>query len=631
MSWLVKIDGIEVTPYGENSITEFFEENFRLRSKLNKSILLKDTDYRFVKNLDKNIKHSIEYKINNIVKYSGEFSVYACEIDDDEQTVTVNTELRDKYTIITEGEDIEVNLLFNKSYLISGLHKSYLHFVAYHYEIKNNGTNYHVNYLNSASDLMPESASSDWSLFWSYNVINMTPGAQSTYYRIYVQERTLVASNRTMAGFSEIDDHDDYKLYGRQPSGYSTPTSQSWAHIEVRPSISSPEFGGGNNFLPACKLFYLESVHTGSTISGGGVPVENYQYELKPETTNTVFLSKSIYNGGQYAIGINNHYTAYMLKDCVNTILKTAMPSFTGSFKSTLLFLDPPSVGEPDYYTNASGHDYVTGRLLHTKYLIQKSDFKNPFESLTATTIGRTPATIGIATLSKIINDICILYHAKWYIDSDGNFRIEHVSYKQFLDGVSIVDYSNESTLNKKYSYLNGQIPNRVILSQSQAWESDFTSKEILYGNIPALQGAKESKDDLNVSFLCTDVDGANQHINELGSEGFMLIEADQSIYRDTGEYTGKTVQQNVGLSMANILHLYYRHECCKQSFTMNGKAVQALSLKKLKVQPDVNIISNNIPDLNKTIETNIGVGIIDSMEYSTNEDKIYKMRVIYD
>jgi hypothetical protein len=626
MNWTVDINDRRMTPYSMNGnkVQEFIEDVFRVRNKFNGSLVFINNvknnidDYTYIKTLDKSIKHTIIIKQSGNIRFSGEFSYYACEFFDDEEKVIFTPETRDDYTVINEGEDIEVNVILNDSYLIEGKVNSYLTFKAYYY--------YNANAIENpgrepSDDLMPERASEDWVEYWKYDYPVDPISKWTRHYRVYAQERIMVQDYREMDGWTELDEQEGLKLYGRSPSNYDYPTDQSFAHVEIRPKEDSePFFSKQDNFVFMCPVTYLMSQDFPELGYIYYIPISNPIWGY-------IFIHKNKYNGGQYITDFSNYYQCYKLKDCLQKILSTAMPDFTGEIKSTLLFFDHAESAGPDFYTNYTGHDYVTGRLIKDKYLIEKSDFKRPYPSTDTTSTGIEPASIGNATFKKLVDFICLRYQAKWFIDSDGNLRIEHISYKTLKTGI---DISTERTLRREWKYINEEIPNRQIFSDAEGWSEDWTQKEIVYGNIPVLDGTKEKKEEFTFSFLCTDVDGANQHLTELSDEGFVFIEAEQSIFRDTGSYSGKTLVQNAGLSIANCLYLYYRHNAYKQEFTMFGEPVTALSKRKLKKQ-DVTYLSNIKPKLDEVLTTNLGAGEINSLEIPTSKEELFIMEVLYD
>lgn len=633
MSWIVTIDGRSMIPvdFNTNKIQESIEDYFRIRIKLNGSLTfinnhtLGINDFSYIKGLSKSEKHTVFIQEGK-KEFNGEFSYYQCQFDETEEKVIINVDPRDKYTIINEGEDILVNVLTDNKFIQSDL-KSYLEFKCYKYETR-------CSNVDPDEDIMPEAFSEYWSLYWQYNEPLNSEG-KLVRYRIFAQERVMVNSYRTMAGWDELDTQEGYILYGRAPVGYSLPTSQSWAHIEKRPlekTTVNPPYFQNDDYLLMGGLQYLELVLLINIETGEPFPC-NYDSWVLPDESGIIanmFVSPSIYNGSGHVSGMYNYYKAYNLKECLSTILSVAMPDFTGEIKSTFLFSDIAESGGPDFYTGYYGHNYVYNRLNYELCVIEKSDFKKPFYSKTVQNEIIQPATEGYMTFKNVVS-FYKNFNVFWFIDSDGNVRFEHIAYKTLKPGINI---SQETTLFKKYQYLDDEIPNREIFIPQEGWSSDFIQKEIVYGNIPVLDGTYENKDEKPLSFFTTDIIGGNKHITEIIDSGFMLIEVDNlnlQIKKDTGKYSGLQNVENVGLSLANMLFKYNRHNVYKQEFTMFGLSVIAITLKKLKYQPNVVYLSDQKPDLNEDIQTNLGTGEIETLEYPTNDEDIFTMKVLYD
>ena len=600
--------------FNKNSVQDYIEDYFRQRKKLTGPLTFIDrkadgnTDYTYIKGLSKDTKHIVEIKKDSELRYSGEFSRYACEFNDDEKTVIITSDVRDDYTIINEGEDIEVNVLNNQSEIIKAQAKSYLTFSCYEY---------------GGSPLglpeFPETDLEDWDIYCTYHEEHFNLGELGEIdldIRIFVSERIIVPYYRTMSGWIELEDYGKTKLYGRVPVGYSYPSVIDYGEIDIK--ISTEKSLDGFNYIGQLKYAMIPDGIT-------------WQYNT---TKYGVFIKKTVYNGGQYVTGLYNYYYCYSLKNCLNKILNVAVPDFSGEIKSTLLFDDNAETGGPDFKTGYYGTDYITGRYKYEKFLIEKSDFVSSLPSKTISSLTKSPekATIGNISFKKIINDLEILYQGKWFIDNDGNLRFEHISYKTLKTGINV---SSKTTLKKLWKYLNEEIPNRQFFKAYEAWSEDFTQKEIVYGNIPVLEGVKEKTEEFNISFLCTDIDGANQHLNELSTNGFMLIERDNvtadSIKKERGLASGAISIQNAGLSIANYLHYFYRHNSYKENFTMYGVAKTAITLRKLKYQDNVILLNITRPKLDESIQTNIGSGELNILEEPTTEEKLYTAEIFYD
>jgi hypothetical protein len=311
-------------------------------------------------------------------------------------------------------------------------------------------------------------------------------------------------------------------------------------------------------------------------------------------------------------------YKAYGLKASLSKILDLAIPTFRGNIKSAFLFgddLDNETLAERLNESLISGAIPTSTAL---KYLIDIMDFRKP-NAYQNTSISNT-------TWKKAIEYICKKFNCRWYIDSNGDIRIEHVTYFNLKDSDVTLDNTTH-----KYSYVSNDMPNREWYEENSTYTQDFTKKEILYGQVPAINGAKESTNTVTLSNFFTDIDGMNQHLNELPSEGFLMVEVSgTSVLKSTGFISGVPSLQNVSLSLGNCLSTFYLYESFKENYTIDKKDVTAKTLKWDK-KHEIEFLNDDIPDTSKGITTWLGKGRIINLKYQLVKEGKFKAEMRYE
>jgi hypothetical protein len=200
----------------------------------------------------------------------------------------------------------------------------------------------------------------------------------------------------------------------------------------------------------------------------------------------------------------------------------------------------------------------------------------------------------------------------------------------------------------KVYSYHAQDIPNRILVDEQETGSLDFTQKGILNGDVPALDGVKENREEHSFSFFTVDIDWMNTHIQEISKEGFVLVDTElhtreiltrpltfRRILQTTGKASGETIQ-NAGLSLANVIYYYWRHNAYKSEFELIGYpdlddlTRTALSLKKLKYH-EITFQEDSEIDINKFVVTFLGTGEIVTLKYPPVDGKSYKAEIRYE
>jgi hypothetical protein len=610
MSYIHIIDEKEVTPFGQLKMTEYVEEGLRERIKLESDIVLMDksslslTDYSYILSLDKETLHYYSISKNGISVYNGVFIYQDCSFNGDDKTVSIKMTPNDSYAIINNGKDREGNILdcdeiHELPSTIDMYTKTRLTFSIYKY-----------NYAGQTFPLpdreYPEADSTEYDVYAEYYTGQNT--VSPCIVTIFASERVVVHKNKTLTGWTELDNYSNHKLWGRPSYAYPKPVvGNVESQREVKISLNQQEVGYYN--IGVVKYPYVDRWG-----DGGWLYVESNEY---------AHVKKEVFNGEEYSAftTLNRSITGISLRGAITNLLRNAIPEFDGDVKSCFLF------GTEDAGTGSETIKYDQSlRSFKKLMVIPKSNFR-----LSSNTYGGG-SSIENTTLNTLLSDICDLFKCFWYIDTEGNLRIEHVSYT-LKEGE--IDLTDCDTVDNKWSYDSEKIPRRITISQNDAYLSDFKDKEILYSDIPAVDGDSEKTEEIRLSYLSTDIDGALLWIQEIGDTGCVLVDVDEStnnIVRGLCMSSGRTSQQNSALSFGNILYLYHRHNCYKKKFSMNnGLSYDAITTLKLKIQPAVSFVSKQKPTLKNNVTTRIGQADIDSISYNLDEDNIYTVKLKYD
>ena len=608
MRWTYFIEDIQVFPMNTRSykIKNELEDEYihAYRKTLDGEPVFVGDDYDYIKTLES--EHRFEkftFKIydNSVEHFAGEFTINDCSFDDYKHNCSITITPRDQYTVIQECEDIEVNVIAKKYNVIGDVY-SYISIE-----------------LKTRADITPyESDPADETyrklISW-YKPITVNNLDDYVYWALYASERIIVPNSDIFddTGWNLLVELDDYKVYRRFPTAFD-PTSD----IIMQPDSIIPSTT--ELVWSVIEDSTMHNQNESDWIYTKLIPTYDIQSWILTTYKDDLFKElgvwtrKSYYNGRFNSVYTRN-YSAYKLQDTLNRILQTTT-SFTGVIKSSLLFHDTAETGKiiPSDYTDLWVYYYE-------KYLIEMSDFRRPNATQAATKEN--------TTWKKIIEYLCVKHNLRWHIDTDGNLRLEHISYYDTSD-ISISLYS-DLNITLKYSYLESDKPNREYLTESQSWNEDFKQIEILYGTVPALNGVKESTKTKSLSDLYTDIDGLNTHLDELSDNGFVYVDVvSGAVVKNTGFKTGETNLQNASLSNANCLNLYYRHDAFQDEFKIGGVDVEAITLKKMKTQELV-FINDMIPDVEKKMVSRIGIGQFKSLSYAPVEEYNFKAELLYE
>ena len=180
--------------------------------------------------------------------------------------------------------------------------------------------------------------------------------------------------------------------------------------------------------------------------------------------------------------------------------------------------------------------NYVTGE---TNYLMnalieQKSDAKDPDAT--------NKASIGVITWKKLMQSLMDMFNVRWFIDSDGYLRIEHIKYfkngHRSADGTPSVcvdlsdvlkykdPYTDEGYFNdtQRYEWMKQTRPISEYWSFMEEYNVEHRSdfNYIKYSEIIATQMTKKERNIINFT---TDIRYIMARPEKIGDDGFVLYD----------------------------------------------------------------------------------------------------------
>lgn len=160
--------------------------------------------------------------------------------------------------------------------------------------------------------------------------------------------------------------------------------------------------------------------------------------------------------------GSNNYYRGFYFNYAILWLIQQTLKGTEGES-----FADITEAEMSDFLTATTNPANGKPNYLRDVLLMHISDAKRPDAT--------EPASIGKVTLRDVLTNLKYLYNAWWYIDEDGHFRIEHISYfKNFSYspiGITL-DLTQEEFKDKmvgknKYSYNADELKGREGVEQS--------------------------------------------------------------------------------------------------------------------------------------------------------------------
>ena len=278
--------------------------------------------------------------------------------------------------------------------------------------------------------------------------------------------------------------------------------------------------------------------------------------------------------------------------------------------------------------------NYVTGEdnLLSDIVITEMSDITR------ANSVN--PATVLNLNILELYEKLKEVFNLIYRIDSDGCFRIEHIS-RAIDNTIKLEDIGEVIKSPCCYSVERKNIPKTETWSWNEAIGIDFIGKDIDYsdsnGNFYSISGKEEDKHD--VSDVSTDLGNLYLSYPETDNlDGYVLTAnefdgTNYTVINEVGELSGINIS-NGHLSQANLHENYWKHNRYLYNGSINNVNQNFLSVKPYKDNDEISvrICCEDFYNLDldfKSIQTSCGTGIIESYEYDLSKG-ILKLNISF-
>lgn len=237
---------------------------------------------------------------------------------------------------------------------------------------------------------------------------------------------------------------------------------------------------------------------------------------------------------------------------------------------------------------------------------------------------GSQAARKGTTSLRQVLDMLRACYRVFWYVDIDGNFRLEHISY--FMSGESYTtapgvgkDLTQERFSRNGMPWATGQGQYKFDKPDTYSriefgWMDDVT--EPFKGapvNIIAPFIEEGKIESVQVSNFTSDVDYMLTAGESISKDGFALLAVNPSTMALTYWQTeDNDVLQN-GVLAFDALRRYYLYDLPAIDYEVDGEMMQAYGVRKIKRQT-VRAPWGVEFDLNQLVRTSLGDGQIISL-----------------
>jgi hypothetical protein len=275
------------------------------------------------------------------------------------------------------------------------------------------------------------------------------------------------------------------------------------------------------------------------------------------------------------------------------------------------------------------------GTTLKYTCLQQISNLRDTFEL----------ATKGMMKFKDLLLWIRNTFNCYWYIDSIGNFKLEHRKYfdlglSYIAQSAGIIDlgtlYPAQTLKLRRYEWSKPELCRYEKIEIPYSYLTDWIDAEIQYP-----QGAMISEDIIkyNVGWG-TDVSSMIADLENLPKVGWVLINADWvnigggvsilKVINTIGAMSGIAFQ-NARFSQANLTRDLWTWGRLLPDATINGVDTTMDSVEKLRKQVELIIpVCFDEPDFNSIFRTPLGDGFMDSAEIEADTGMI-KMQLKYE
>ena len=286
---------------------------------------------------------------------------------------------------------------------------------------------------------------------------------------------------------------------------------------------------------------------------------------------------------------VSNSCDTFMnvIENYLSSALYMNLTGFSGNVKSTFINNDALPTGAPSSIsswmtTNPDGN--------YASEVTASNELNDFCITMTENWVGADPAGFE-RSFTQFMEDLFNTIRAKWFIDADGDFRIEHEKYfeKQWedstaLDVTGILDQKRELEFDKSL------LANREQFSWAQAENEDFIGEDIIYDNLETIGNTKK----YTVGNVTTDMKYLVDNQDDASGSGYCFVIANaitgyREIQVSEGLLSGGQIS-NAAMSWANLHDSYWKWERMSENGDMNDgdtisfeSAVKFLKIKNVK------------------------------------------------
>lgn len=504
-----------------------------------------------------------------------------------------------------------------------------------------------------------------WKGFFSYFdykvdmdrcILSFTPKVWDAYSPVFdqmdVERNVLVADTPTNVFMDRYEYEIEDVIYSYIGFGG---VFAAWNEFAYDPT----NYPAGNKYY----LFQITAEFIEETDAGGGLIVAVYHYteiyrrEFQLSTSNLPvgsWVLDPLLTGGEVSPGVYKWVRPYL--DIPNPPAGGANYNFINSGDDIIQTLTN-TVGDS---INLKGGIYLNSVLELYADIFNLDYTSNFFEDdpnpLGGITLDKTMinhisnlrsvsevATKGMMKLKDLLIWIRNTFNAYWYIDSNGDFRVEHRKYFDF--GLSytyaIVTELDMSTVYptqvknmRRYEWKEPELSRYERLEMAFMYMADWIDSKIEYKQ-NSIHGNSTRSYPVEWS---SDLVGITDNIEDLPKKGWALMDVEQRgggallywIRNTVGDYSGSTIP-NGRFSPANLYADYWDYGRTLPTGYVNGKLTSFITVEKLRQQEELTfpMCCQDI-DFNGVFRTPLGDGIIDKAEYEAKTGNL-KINLIYE
>jgi hypothetical protein len=224
-----------------------------------------------------------------------------------------------------------------------------------------------------------------------------------------------------------------------------------------------------------------------------------------------------------------------------------------------------------DFFTDEVNYATGTTNVVKDLLIAAKSDIIGYNSS--------EPATKEVISLKNLLDDLRAMMQLYWYLDGEGKFRIEHISFFEKVGVVDLNDPKYKRYMNKAYEYDKPNMPRYERLLFSEFFREEFGRGEIEYSGacVNTLEG-QDSKE-FNITRFDNDIENLLVQGESLNRRGFVLIAHQEGRIWNEGDLT------NGHLSAAKLMQHYYQHNRILPGGLVNGIFTEFKSTQRIVKQ----------------------------------------------